>query len=113
MPSDTAAGPPEQATSAEGQKGRPEIREEWLDSDAVKVVRRLKKADFTAYLVGGCVRDPPPRMHPKDFDVATSAHPNPVKATFRNSRLIRRRFRLAPVSFKSGKVIQVSTLPAH
>src|SRR5438067_9586158 len=109
MPSDTAAGPPEQATSAEGQKGRPEIREEWLDSDAVKVVRRLKKADFTAYLVGGCVRDLLLGMRPKDFDVATSAHPNEVKATFRNSRLIGRRFRLAHVFFRGGKIIEVST----
>src|SRR2546423_10555633 len=113
MPSDTAAGPPEQATSAEGQKGRPEIREEWLDSDAVKVVRRLKKADFTAYLVGGCVRDLLLGMHPKDFDVATSAHPNQVKTTFRNSRLIGRRFRLAHVYYKGGKVIEVSTFRAN
>ena len=113
MPSDTAAGPPEQATSAEGQKGRPEIREEWLDSDAVKVVRRLKKPEFTAYLVGGCVRDLLLGMHPKDFDVATSAHPNQVKATFRNSRLIGRRFRLAHVYYKGGKVIEVSTFRAN
>jgi poly(A) polymerase len=113
MPSDTAAGPPEEATSAEGRKSPPEIREEWLDSDAVKVVRRLKKADFTAYLVGGCVRDLLLGMHPKDFDVATSAHPNQVKATFRNSRLIGRRFRLAHVYYKGGKVIEVSTFRAN
>jgi hypothetical protein len=113
MPSDTAAGPPEEAMSAEGRKGQPEIREEWLDSDAVKVVRRLKKADFTAYLVGGCVRDLLLGMHPKDYDVATSAHPNQVKATFRNSRLIGRRFRLAHVYYKGGKVIEVSTFRAN
>src|SRR5438067_4652076 len=113
MPSDTAAGPPEQATSAEGQKGRPEIREEWLDSDAVKVVRRLRRAGFTAYLVGGCVRDLLLGMRPKDFDVATSAHPNQVKTTFRNSRLIGRRFRLAHVYYKGGKVIEVSTFRAN
>jgi len=113
MPSDTAAGPPEDATSAEGRKPRPEIREEWLDPDAVKVVRRLKKAEFTAYLVGGCVRDLLLGMHPKDFDVATSAHPNHVKATFRNSRLIGRRFRLAHVYYRGGKVIEVSTFRAN
>src|SRR5436309_6626799 len=113
MPSDTAAEPPLATTPAEGQKGRPEIREEWLDSDAVKVVRRLKKADFTAYLVGGCVRDLLLGMHPKDFDVATSAHPNQVKATFRNSRLIGRRFRLAHVYYKGGKVVEVSTFRAN
>src|SRR5437762_12694445 len=79
MPSDTAAEPPPEATTAEGRKAGPEIREEWLDLEAVKVVRRLKKADFTAYLVGGCVRDLLLGMHPKDFDVATSAHPNQVR----------------------------------
>jgi poly(A) polymerase len=113
MPSDTAAEPPPETTAAEGRKGPPEIREEWLDSDAVKVVRRLKKADFSAYLVGGCVRDLLLGMHPKDFDVATSAHPNQVKATFRNSRLIGRRFRLAHVYYKGGKVIEVSTFRAN
>jgi poly(A) polymerase len=48
-------------------------------------------------------------MRPKDFDVATSAHPNQVKETFRNSRLIGRRFRLAHVFFRGGKIIEVST----
>ncbi|MFL5457971.1 MAG: poly(A) polymerase, partial [Myxococcales bacterium] len=109
MPSDTAAEPPPATTPAEARKGPAEIREEWLDTDAVKVVRRLKKAGFTAYLVGGCVRDLLLGMHPKDFDVATSAHPNQVKATFRNSRLIGRRFRLAHVYYKGGKVVEVST----
>src|SRR5207248_9773304 len=77
--------------------------------DAVKVVRRLRRAGFTAYLVGGCVRDLLLGMRPKDFDVATSAHPNQVKETFRNSRLIGRRFRLAHVFFRGGKIIEVST----
>src|SRR3954463_4678539 len=113
MPSDTAAEPPPATTPAEARKGPAEIREEWLDADAVKVVRRLKKAGFTAYLVGGCVRDLLLGMHPKDFDVATSAHPNQVKATFRNSRLIGRRFRLAHVYYKGGKVIEVSTFRAN
>ncbi|MFL5276342.1 MAG: polynucleotide adenylyltransferase PcnB [Myxococcales bacterium] len=113
MPSDTAAEPPPATTPAEARKAAAEIREEWLDADAVKVVRRLKKAGFTAYLVGGCVRDLLLGMHPKDFDVATSAHPNQVKATFRNSRLIGRRFRLAHVYYKGGKVVEVSTFRAN
>ena len=112
-PSDTAAEPPPATIPAEGRKAKAEIPEEWLDSDAVKVVRRLKKADYTAYLVGGCVRDLLLGMHPKDFDVATSAHPNQVKATFRNSRLIGRRFRLAHVYHKGGKVVEVSTFRAN
>ncbi|HEX4386101.1 MAG TPA: polynucleotide adenylyltransferase PcnB [Myxococcales bacterium] len=87
---------------------QPEIPEALLDPDAVKVVRRLRRAGHQAFLVGGCVRDLLLGIRPKDFDVATSAHPNEVRATFRNSRLIGRRFRLAHV-FYSGKIIEVST----
>jgi poly(A) polymerase len=87
---------------------QPEIPEALLDPDAVKVVRRLRRAGHEAFLVGGCVRDLLLGIRPKDFDVATSAHPNEVRATFRNSRLIGRRFRLAHV-FYTGKIIEVST----
>jgi poly(A) polymerase len=99
-------------TEHPGPKAPPEIAEEMLDSDAVKVVRRLRRAGHQAYLVGGCVRDLLLRIRPKDFDVATSAHPNQVKETFRNSRLIGRRFRLAHV-FYTGKIIEVSTFRAN
>jgi len=91
----------------------PEIPEDILDLDAVKVVRRLRRAGHQAYLVGGCVRDLLLRIRPKDFDVATSAHPNQVRDTFRNSRLIGRRFRLAHVFFRGGKIIEVSTFRAN
>ena len=94
-------------------KAPPEISEPLLDSDAVKVVRRLRRASHHAYLVGGCVRDLLLGIRPKDFDVATSAHPNQVKETFRNSRLIGRRFRLAHVFFRGGKIIEVSTFRAN
>jgi poly(A) polymerase len=96
--------PSEQAREA----APPEIPEALLDPDAVKVVRRLRRAGHEAYLVGGCVRDLLLGIRPKDFDVATSAHPNEVRAIFRNSRLIGRRFRLAHVFF-GGKIIEVST----
>ncbi|HYV68285.1 MAG TPA: polynucleotide adenylyltransferase PcnB [Myxococcales bacterium] len=105
---------PDTAHDAKGgpsaeRKLPPEIADERLDPDAVKVVRRLRRAGFSAYLVGGCVRDLLLGMRPKDFDVATSAHPNQVKETFRNSRLIGRRFRLAHIYFRGGKIIEVST----
>ena len=94
-------------------KAPPEIPEERLDSDAVKVVRRLRRAGHQTYLVGGCVRDLLLGIRPKDFDVATSAHPNQMKEIFRNSRLIGRRFRLAHVFFRGGKIIEVSTFRAN
>src|SRR5438105_7582944 len=108
MPQHSAHDATAEPTHVE-RKLPPEIPDDRLDPDAVKVVRRLRRAGFTAYLVGGCVRDLLLGMRPKDFDVATSAHPNEVKATFRNSRLIGRRFRLAHVFFRGGKIIEVST----
>ncbi len=84
-----------------------------LDPDALKVVHRLLQHGHQAYLVGGCVRDLLLDKTPKDFDVATSAHPGEVRAIFRNCRLIGRRFRLAHVYFKGGKIIEVSTFRAN
>jgi poly(A) polymerase len=80
-----------------------------IDSDAAKVVRRLERAGFQAYLVGGCVRDLLLGGKPKDFDVATSARPEDVRALFRNCRIIGRRFRLAHILFGGAKVIEVAT----
>src|SRR5881398_3479019 len=101
--------PTEAHSVSPSAKAPPEIPEELLDPDAVKVVRRLRRANHQAYLVGGCVRDLLLGIRPKDFDVATSAHPSQVKDTFRNSRLIGRRFRLAHIFFRGGKIIEVST----
>lgn len=80
-----------------------------LDADAVRVVQRLERAGFQAYLVGGCVRDLLLGGKPKDFDIATSARPEDVRALFRNCRVIGRRFRLAHVLFAGGKVVEVAT----
>lgn len=83
-----------------------------IDPDADRVVRKLTRAGYKAYLVGGCVRDLLVQRTPKDWDVATSATPNEIKATFRNSRIIGRRFRLAHVFFGS-KIIETSTFRAN
>ncbi|MEZ4403087.1 MAG: polynucleotide adenylyltransferase PcnB [Kofleriaceae bacterium] len=83
-----------------------------IDGDAERVVRRLTKGGFTAYLVGGCVRDLLLGQTPKDFDVATSATPNEVRDQFRNCRIIGRRFRLAHVFF-GKKIIEVATFRAN
>ncbi len=80
-----------------------------IDPDAEKVVRRLVRHQFEAYLVGGCVRDLLLDRAPKDFDVATSARPDDVRHLFRNSRIIGRRFRLVHVLFGGGKVIETAT----
>jgi poly(A) polymerase len=88
----------------------------FIDSDVSKVVRRLTRYGHEAYLVGGCVRDLLLARKPKDFDVATSAHPEEVRSLFRNSRIIGRRFRLVHVMFHGRKVIEVATFrrnPQH
>jgi poly(A) polymerase len=83
-----------------------------LDPDAVRIVKRLTRFDYPAYLVGGCVRDLLLELKPKDFDIATGATPRQVKRLFSNCRIIGRRFRLAHIYFQSGKIIEVATFRA-
>lgn len=80
--------------------------------NAVNVVERLQNAGYQAYLVGGCVRDLLIGVQPKDFDVATSATPEQVRAEFRNARVIGRRFKLAHVHF-GREIIEVATFRSN
>lgn len=80
-----------------------------IDREALKVLYRLRDAGFTAYLVGGGVRDLYLNKKPKDFDISTNARPGELRKLFRNSRIIGRRFRLVQVFFHGGKIIEVST----
>ena len=82
-----------------------------FSKSALKVLYRLNKAGYQAFLVGGCVRDAMLELHPKDFDVATDATPDEVRALFGNCRLIGRRFRLAHVRF-GREIIEVATFRA-
>lgn len=79
-----------------------------ISPQALKVLYRLRDGGFQAFLVGGAVRDLLLGRSPKDFDIATDAHPDDVHALFRNSRLIGRRFRLVHVRF-GREVIEVAT----
>jgi poly(A) polymerase len=82
-----------------------------ISPNALKVLYRLKEAGYQAFLVGGAVRDLLLGLQPKDFDVATNAHPDQVKQLFRNCRLIGRRFHLAHVRF-GYEIIEVATFRA-
>ncbi|MEX0430910.1 polynucleotide adenylyltransferase PcnB [Spiribacter insolitus] len=82
-----------------------------ISERALTVLYRLKNAGYGAYLVGGGVRDLSLGREPKDFDVATDATPDEVKALFRNCRLIGRRFRLAHVHW-GPDIIEVATFRA-
>lgn len=84
------------------------INREQICRHALWVIQRLREAGYCAYLVGGGVRDLLMGRNPKDFDIATSAHPEEVKALFAHSRLIGRRFRIVHVYF-GRYVIEVAT----
>jgi poly(A) polymerase len=84
------------------------ISRKQIDPDALKVLYRLHQNHYTAYLVGGSVRDLLLNRRPKDFDIGTSAHPYQVKRLFKNCWIIGRRFRLAHVRF-GPKTIEVAT----
>jgi poly(A) polymerase len=105
LPPGLALDPPDDPPPAHP----PEIPVDRLDADAIKVIARLRHMRHQAYFVGGCVRDLLLDRTPKDFDLATDAHPGEVRAIFRNCRLIGRRFRLAHVYFRGGKVLEVAT----
>ncbi|TLX22079.1 polynucleotide adenylyltransferase PcnB [Thermomonas fusca] len=83
-----------------------------MSPNALRVLYRLREAGFGGYLVGGAVRDLLIGGEPKDFDIATDATPEQVKALFRNCRLIGRRFRLAHVVY-GREIIEVATFRAN
>ena len=87
-----------------------------VDERALQVVHTLKQGGHQAYIVGGAVRDLLLGLRPKDFDVATDATPEQVKALFRRAFIIGRRFRIVHVVYGRGReheVIEVSTFRAY
>ena len=88
------------------------VSRQYISKNALKVLSRLNKAGYDAYLVGGGVRDLLLDLKPKDFDIATNATPEQVNALFRNCRLIGRRFRLAHILF-GRDIIEVATFRGH
>ncbi len=82
-----------------------------LDQDALRVISRLRRMGHEAYLVGGCVRDLMVGRKPKDFDVATDAHPRAIKRLFKNGRIIGRRFRLVHIHY-GQHIIETATFRA-
>ncbi|PKN71640.1 MAG: poly(A) polymerase [Deltaproteobacteria bacterium HGW-Deltaproteobacteria-12] len=92
---------------------RPEhaISRKQLNRSALQTLYRLQDHGFTAYLVGGCVRDLILGRIPKDFDICTNATPGQIKKMFRNCRLVGRRFRLAHLHFRD-EIIEVATFRA-
>ena len=80
-----------------------------IDENSLKVLYRLHRHGYKAYLVGGGVRDLLLGRQPKDFDIGTDATPEEVHKLFRNSRIVGRRFRLVHILFGRGECIEVAT----
>src|SRR5215510_143420 len=87
------------------------VARERISPAAAKVCAVLREAGFSAYVVGGAVRDLLLGIAPKDFDVATDARPEQVKPLFRRAFIIGRRFRLVHVHI-GPETIEVSTFRA-
>lgn len=84
------------------------VRRDQLSTAALKVTSRLQEAGFSAFVVGGAVRDLLLDVAPKDFDIATNATPEQVHHLFRRSRIIGRRFRIVHVMV-GPETIEVTT----
>src|SRR4030065_1657466 len=89
------------------QPAHPILRQD-VDPDALKIIYRLHRLGFTAYLTGGAVRDLMLGRPAKDFDVVTDARPGQIKKRFARAFIIGRRFRLTHVHFHGGKYIEVA-----
>jgi poly(A) polymerase len=87
---------------------KPCLHQEWIDRDALDIVRLLQDRGFTTYLVGGCVRDLLLNKQPKDYDIATDARPGDVKRQIRNAFIIGKRFRLVLVK-RGDQQFEVAT----
>lgn len=89
-------------------RGDHSISRRSIPENVLKVLYRLHRSGYRAYLCGGSVRDLLMGRTPKDFDVVTDAHPGDVRRLFRNSRIIGRRFRLVHIIFQD-QVVEVAT----
>ncbi len=89
-----------------------EVRKEDISRCARKTCEEMQRAGYATFVVGGAVRDLLLGRKPKDFDIATSATPEQVRAVFRRSRIIGRRFQIVHV-LCGPEMVEVSTFRAH
>lgn len=75
---------------------------------AVRIVRALRERGHVAYFAGGCVRDELLGVEPEDYDVATDATPDQVRAVYANVSEVGASFGVMLVR-ESGKTIEVAT----
>ena len=92
-------------------RAKHDIERNRISPAALKVCGVLHEAGFSAYVVGGAVRDLLLGATPKDYDVATDARPEEVKPLFRRAIIIGRRFRIVHVILNQ-ETVEVSTFRA-
>ena len=90
---------------------RHHIQRTHISAAALRTCEALQAEGYSAYVVGGAVRDLLLGVTPKDYDVATDARPEQVKPLFRRALLIGRRFRIVHVVI-GQETIEVSTFRA-
>lgn len=77
--------------------------------DALSVLHTLTNSGHSAYLAGGCVRDGLLAISPSDFDVATSATPDEVIASFEHTVPVGASFGVVKVVIAGGRELDVAT----
>src|SRR5438034_1068845 len=83
-----------------------------LRATAMEIVRRLQKAGFSAFWVGGCVRDSLLGRQPGDYDIATSALPDQIEDLFTRTIPVGRKFGVIVV-LQDERQFQVATFRAE
>jgi poly(A) polymerase len=78
------------------------------ESTAASIVRRLRDAGHVAYYAGGCVRDMLRGVEAKDYDIATSARPEEVRALFPRTVAVGAHFGVICV-LEGGRQFEVAT----
>jgi len=80
-----------------------------MNPSALKVMYRLKSKGYMALLVGGALRDLFRDKTPRDFDIATDASIDEIRAHFRNSKTIGKRFPIVHTYF-GNEVVEISSM---
>jgi poly(A) polymerase len=83
-----------------------------LRATATQIVRRLQKAGFAAFWVGGCVRDSLLGRKPGDYDIVTSALPPQIESLFPHTIPVGRKFGVIVV-VEAEHQFQVATFRAE
>jgi poly(A) polymerase len=83
-----------------------------LQDRAGEIVRRLQESGFSAFWVGGCVRDFLLGREPEDYDIATNALPDQIEKIFKRTVEVGRKFGVMVV-IEGGHQFQVATFRAE